>query len=466
MRGPVDVIIKHGTVITVDGRRRIIDDGAVAIEGPRIAAVGKTSELAGERADLEIDARDKVVLPGLVNAHVHLSYSFGKGCGDDLPFVSWLPLVFRMEDSYDERDWYLASMLSIMEMIKSGTTCFGDTNVYEEIVDVVKATEQSGIRAVLGKNVSDITPEDIEKNPWLDRQFDRDKLSVSSAVQDYQRFNGSGAGRIRLRFAPQIWPVCSTEGYKEIARAASRFGVGFLVHHTEAKQWGRFVEQQYGKPPTMMLNDFGLLGPDTLLENATLLTDEEISLIAETQTCFNYLPTANMKNYLGVLDISKLLAGGVTVSIGTSGGLINNVNDLFGEMKALALQQRVLKERPDAISAETVLELATLTGAKSLGMDQEIGSLEVGKLADVIVVNAYQPHMVPMFNPVSTVVYCAHGGDVETSIIDGRVVMLDRRLLMVDEGALLAGAVEAAPRTLRKAGILDEPHARSKWDHA
>jgi 5-methylthioadenosine/S-adenosylhomocysteine deaminase len=214
----------------------------------------------------------------------------------------------------------------------------------------------------------------------------------------------------------------------------------------------------------MMLHDFGILGPGTLLENSSMLADEEIDLIAETRTPFNYLPTANMKNYLGVLDMRRLHGRGVTVSLGTSGGLINNVNDLFREMKALALQQRVVQQRPDAIRAETVLEMATIDGARSVGLEQEIGSLEAGKRADVILLDAYQPHMLPMFNPVSTVVYCANGGDVATSIIDGRVVMLDRKLLLVDEGALLARADEAARRALGGAGILAEPHARSRWD--
>jgi 5-methylthioadenosine/S-adenosylhomocysteine deaminase len=461
----MDVIIRHGTVITVDGGRRIIGDGAVAIDGGRIAAVGRSSDLAGQRADLEIDATDRIVLPGLVNAHVHLSYSFAKGCGEDLPFASWLPIVFRAEDSYGDEEWYLASMLSIMEMIRSGTTCLVDTNVYEEIDEIVRATAEGGMRAVLGKNISDITPEEVARNPWLDRAFDRDKLSVGAAVEDVRRYDGHAGGRIRMRFSPQIWPVCSTDGYRQVAQAGAAVGVGSLIHHTEAREWGEFVQREYGKPPTMMLHDLGILGPGTLLENASMLADDEIDLIAETETRFNYLPTANMKNYLGVLDMRRLHNRGVTVSLGTSGGLINNVNDLFGEMKALALQQRVLQRRPDAIRAEKVLEMATIDGARSVGLDEEIGSLEVGKRADVIVVDADQPHMVPMFNPVSTVVYCANGGDVQTSIIDGRVVMRDRELLMVDEGGLLARAREAASAAIGGAGILDEPHARTTWDY-
>lgn len=443
----------------MDPHRRIIKDGAVVIAGNQIVSVGPTSEVKGNRSGAqEIDARNGIVMPGLVNAHIHLSYSLAKGCGDDLPFVTWLPIVLRAEDAYEEPDWYLASMLSICEMIKSGTTCFADTNIYGEIDQVTSAIGETGIRATLGKNITDITSEGLAKNPQLKRPKDR-LLSVSDAVEDYHRVNGTADGRIRIRFSPQVWPACSSQSYKEIAQVGREMGVGHLIHHTEAKEWGSFVQQEYGKPPTMMLHDFGILGPDTLLENATLLSDAEIDLIAETKTCLNYLPTPNMKNYLGQLDVPKLLARGVTMSLGTSGALINNVNDMFREMKTLALQQRVLKEMPDAIPAQTVLELATLGGAQCLGMRDEVGSLEVGKKADVILINAFQPHMLPMFDPVSQVVYCANGGDVETSIIDGRIVMLNRKLPMVDEDALLKRVAEDGARAMQRAGLVDESHA-------
>jgi 5-methylthioadenosine/S-adenosylhomocysteine deaminase len=459
-----DILVEHGTVITVDPERRIIPDGSVAIDGGRITAVAGAGELAEERAAQRIDARGGIVMPGLVNAHVHLSYSLAKGCGEDLPFASWLPIVFRAEDSYGDEEWYLASMLSIAEMVRSGTTCFADTNVYEETDVVVRATEAGGMRAVLGKNISDITPEEIARNPWLDREFDRDRLSVAAAVDDVRRYDGAAGGRIRMRLSPQLWPVCSSDGYRKVAEASASLGTGVLVHHTEARQWGEFVQREYGMPPTMMLDDFGILGPGTLLENASMLADEELDLIAATGTRFNYLPTANMKNYLGVLDLRRLRERGITVSLGTSGGLINNVNDMFAEMKTLALQQRMLQERPDAVDAETVLEMATIDGARSLGLDADTGSLEVGKRADLIVVDTNRPHLVPVHNPVSALVYCAGGADVATSIIDGRVVMLDRRLLLVDEGPLLARAAEAAARALGGAGLLHEPHARSRWE--
>lgn len=461
----MDIVIKNGTVITMDAGRRIIKEGAVAISDGRIAGVGTIGELADERANVEIDAGNKIVLPGLVNPHVHLGYSLAKGCGDDLPFAAWIPIVFRVEDGYGGEDWYLASLLSMVEMIKSGTTCCADTNIYQEIDDIVRAVDDSGIRSVLAKNITDITPEELERNPWLGRARDTAALTLDAAVEDHGRLNGAAGGRLQVRFSPQIWPACSTEGYKRVAEVSRQMGVGKLIHHTEAKEWGAFVQQEYGKPATMMLHDFGILGPDTLLENASLLSDEEMALISETKTCFNYLPTPNMKNYLGVLDLSKLVADGVPTSIGTSGGLINNVNDLFREMKTLALQQRAVKETPDALPAETILEMATIGGAKCLGLDDEIGSIEVGKRADVIVIDAYQPHMVPVLNPVSTIVYCANGGDVEASIIDGKIVMADRRLETMDEKALLARVVEEGARTIARTGIPDEPHARPKWDY-
>jgi len=462
----LDLIIRNAIVVTMDQERRIIKDGAVAISGQAITRVGKSEELKGESAEFQVDGRGRIVMPGLINAHVHLSYSLAKGCGDDLPFTDWLPVVFRLEDGYSDEEWRLASQLSMAEMIKSGTTCFGDTNVYEQIDQIAKSLEESGIRGVLAKKVFDASPGEIEKVPWYRKEWNADALSVDTAVKDYNKWNGRASGRIKIGFGPQAWPGCSADGYRRVAELSRKMGTVNLVHHTESREWADFVRKNYGKEPTMMLGDFGILGPNTLLENAPIITDEEISLISRTNTRFNWLTTSNVKNYLDVVDLSKFLDKGITVSLGTSGGLINNVNDVFREMKTLALQQRQLRKRPDAISPEAVLEMATIGGAKALSMEHDVGSLEPGKKADVIVVNTDQPHLTPVVNPVSTLVYSVNGGDVETSIVDGELVMLNRKLLTIDEKELLEKSSEASGRILSKTGIKDLPSARTKWRYS
>lgn len=461
----MDIIIRNATIITMDRKRRILKDGTVAISDGKITEVGKANELASETGELKIDGRGRLVIPGLVNPHCHIAYSLARGCADDLPFAQWLPLTLKVQDSYDEEEWYLTSLLSMVEMIKSGTTCFADTNIYEEIGQVARALQESGMRGVLGKSITDMAPEDMDKVPSLKHPYDPETLSIEAAVQDFQKWDGKLDGRLRVRFAPEKWPGCSENGYREVAETSRKMAIGKLIHHTEDREWEELVKKEFGKEPTMMLQEFGVLGPDAVLENAVSLTDDEMALIKETNTRFNYLPVANMKNCLGALDVSKLLKLGVTVTIGTCGGLINNTNDMFREMKTLALQQRMLKNQPDAIAPESVLEMASVSGAEALGLDKYVGSIEPGKKADIAIVNCNQPHFVPIFNPISALVYCANGGDVETTIVDGKAVMLDRKILTVDEQDLVQKANQTGLDFAKRIGLAKERSAQTKWPY-
>lgn len=466
----MDIIIRDATIITMDKSRRIIKSGSLGVVNGKIAWIGDTKQSENQEGVLELDGRNRIVMPGLINPHCHVGHSMARGCGDDLPFLKWLPVVYSVEDAYSEEEWYLASLLSMIEMIKSGTTCFADTNIYEEFDWVARAAVESGIRADLGKNVRDSGAPEQDRAPWLKELYKRGvgprSLTVEAALESHAKWHGAAGDRIKVRLSPSVWPACSTNTYRQIADVCRKTGIGKLIHHTEAREWKEFVVEVYGKEPTFMLEDFGVLGPDTILENATWLSDDEIALMARTDTRLNYLPTSSLKNYLGVLEVGKVIEGGVTLSIGTAGGLINNVNDLFSEMKILALQQRMLEKRPDAISSEQIIELATLGGARSLNLEAEVGSLEVGKKADIIVINADQPHMVPVINPLSTIVYCAHGGDVETTIIDGRAVMLNRKLQTVNETSLLETVRRTVPNLLKKCHLHGQPHTMPKWTYA
>jgi len=464
--GKVDLLIRNALVITMDRERRIFDDGAVAIHEGRIDRVGRSADFSELQATKVLDARDRIVLPGLINPHIHLGHSLARGCGDDLPFPRWLPVVYRLEDGYSEEEWYLSALLSMAEMIKSGTTCFGDTNIFEEIATVAKAVADSGMRAVLGKSIRDEDSDELRRNPELKKIWRRDharSLSVDVAVEDWRRWNGKFGGRLSVRLSPALWPMCSKASYLQAVAANGKYEIGNLIHHTETAEWKVFVEREYGKAPTLMLRDYGILGPQTLLENMSWLNDEEIDVLAETRTPINYLPTSNIKNYLGVLDIRRISDRGIPVSLGTSGGLINNVNDMFREMLVLALQQRMHRREADAIAPETVLEMATITAAKSLGLENEVGSLEMGKKADICIIDTRQPHLVPVVNPVSTVVYCVRGADVETVIIDGNVVMEDRRLTTIDESELVGMAKREGLAALGRMGILSQPQCACRW---
>jgi cytosine/adenosine deaminase-related metal-dependent hydrolase len=466
MAKTVDLVVRNATIITMNGAREIIVDGAVAIHDGRIEKVCPARAIGDLQGKTEIDAKNGIVLPGLVNPHVHLSYSLGRGCGDDLPFPKWLPVVYRLEDAYTEGEWYLSCILTMIEMIKSGTTTFADTNVYEEIDTVVKAVADSGMRGVLGKIIRDEESEELQRNPVLRQAWTRDhprSLSVASAVADWKKHHGAANGRISVRLSPAVWPVCSKKSYLEAADASKRLGIGKLIHHTETREWKAFVEKEYGKEPTFMLNDFGMLGPDTLLENMAWLSDAEIKLLADTGTPINYLPTSNVKNYLGVLDIPGIAGQGVSVSLGTSGGLINNINDMFREMFVLALQQRQLRQQPDAISPEDILEMATITGAKTLNLESQVGSLEPGKRADLIVVDTNKPHLVPVVNPLSTLLYGATGADVDSVVIDGNLVMKHRNVLSLGEAEIVEAAQRDGLGVLKRTKIFEQPQCRCRW---
>jgi cytosine/adenosine deaminase-related metal-dependent hydrolase len=464
----MDIIIRNATIVTLDKTRRIINDGSIGIKNGKIDWIDDARQAVERVAVLDIDARNRIVMPGLVNPHCHVAHSMARGCGDDLHFLKWLPVVYSIEDAYTDEEWYLTSLLTMIEMIKSGTTCFADTNVFEEFDWVARAAVESGIRADLGKNIRDSGAPEQERAPWLKEIYKRDSsaprnLSLEAALESHAKWNGAAGGRIKVRLSPSVWPVCSTKTFQQIADVGRQKGIGKLIHHTEAQEWKQFVCEVYGKEPTFMLQDFGILGADTLLENATWLDDDEIALIAKSGTRFNYLPTSNLKANLGALDLRKFIGRGVIVSIGTAGGLINNVNDVFSEMKILALKQRMLEKRPDGMPLETIVEIATLGGAQCLNLEKEIGSLEVGKKADVIVIDADQPHMVPVINPLSAIVYGARGGDVETTIIDGRAVMLNRRMQTVNEAQVLEAVRQAVPSLLKRSRLEGQAHILPKW---
>lgn len=461
-----DIVIRNATIITMDGRRRIINDGGIAIRAGRIAQVAQTKDLVSCTGKTELDGRNKIVLPGLINPHVHLAHSLGRGCGDDLPFINWLPIVVRLEDAYADEQWYLSSLLTMVEMIKSGTTTFADTNIFEEIGVVVQAAKATGIRCVLGKNIRDEESEELERNPALRNVWRRDhprSLSVEMAVENWREYSGAINGRIEVRLSPAIWPICSKRSYLEAADVGRRLGIGKLIHHTETKEWKAFVEKEYGSEPTRMLSDFGILGPDTLLENMAWLSNDEVDLLADSGTPINYLPTSNLKNFLGVLDIRQISDRGIPVSLGTSGGLINNINDMFREMFVLALQQRMLRREPNAIAVESILEMATVVGAQTLNLQDRVGSLETGKRADVIMIDTNRPHLVPIVNPVSTIVFGATGADVDTVIIDGNVVMKQRKMALIDESDLIETARREGIEVLKRTGISDQPQCKPRW---
>ncbi|MDI6820394.1 MAG: amidohydrolase family protein [Candidatus Hodarchaeaceae archaeon] len=423
-----DILLRDGYIITMDAQRRVFKLGSVAIEGDRISAVGKEVR---ERADVVIDASGKAVLPGTINAHTHLSMTLLRGVADDMPLMEWLEnKIWPIERNLKGQDCYAGAMLGCLEMIKSGTTCFADQ--YFFMKDVANAVEEAGIRGVLSYGI-------IERD-----DPERRKSELQAGEKLVKECHGTANGRILTMFGPHASYTCSPECLMQVKELAKKYKVGIHTHISESQDEVERVTKKYGRRPVEHLDAIGFLGPEVLAAHCVWLTEQEISILRERGVKPVHSPVSNMKTASGVAPVPEMLAAGIPVALGTDGAASNNALDMFNEMKFAALLNKVHKLDPTAVPAQAVLEMATINGAIALGLQDEIGSLEVGKKADVLLVDLKKPHFVPLYNVVSHLVYNAVGSDVDTVIVDGEVVMREREVLTVDEDKVLEEAQKAS----------------------
>jgi len=429
------LLVTDVTVLTMDAERRVITDGAVAVDGTRIAAVGKAADLVARHPEADrLPGRGMVALPGLIDAHAHADQSLLRGRTDDL---GWIPFLADWIDPYlSQRDpdvAVTAYRLSMVEMIRSGTTCFVSPNVdrRDDLAALVEAIDLIGMRAVLAH--------------WVDSP---DALEPAAAA--VEAWDGAADGRVRLRFGLDI-PRLPSDRYQPAlypaaAERAAGLGTGLVSHFcSEIEDW-TYYEDHFGLRPTQWAEQQGILGPTTLLINGCWLTAVEARILAETGTPVVASPTATMKMASGTTPVRDLRDAGVTVALGTDGAANNNCFDLIREMKAVCLAQNAARRRWATLTAEDALEMATIEGARALGQADQIGSLEPGKRADIVLVDLARPHTWPVANPVSNLVYAAHGANVDTVMVDGRVLLRGGKLVHVDEAAILDEAAAAATR--------------------
>ena len=420
-----DLVICNGTVLTLDTNARIIPHGYVAVRDGRITALGPGDPPPA--ASEVLDAEGGVILPGLVNTHTHAAMTLFRGLADDLPLMEWLEnYIFPVEGRMDADFVYTGASLACAEMIRSGTTCFGDMYLFAH--EVARAARDCGVRAVVGEVLYDFPSPNygpleagLAYTCKLIETWKNDPL-ISVAVQ------------------PHALYTCAPDLLQEAGRIAREYGVPLIMHLCETQSETRQIESRYGLRPVAHLDRLGLLNADLIADHAIWLTPEEIGLLAERGVRVAHCAESNMKLASGVAPLPELLAAGVPVGLGTDGCASNNDLDLFGEMDTVAKLHKVQRLDPTIIDAATVLRLATIEGARVLGLADRIGSLEPGKRADIIVVDTRQPHLTPLYNPVSHLVYAARGADVRHTLIDGRLVMRDRRLLGIDLGVLLEKA--------------------------
>ncbi len=424
-----DLVIENGAILPMDSEDSILKQGLLGVQGDTIAHIGPLAQ--GYGAEKTIDARGGLILPGLINGHTHAAMSLFRGLADDLPLMEWLNnYIFPVERRMDAHFVHTGSLLACAEMIMCGTTTFCDMYLFEE--EVARAAQKAGMRAVVGEVLYDFpspnygpVEEGLTYTESLIRKW-KDHPLISVAVEPHSLY------------------TCSPDLLTAASELAQAHGVPLIIHVAETLSEVAEVKKRYGKSPIEHLNALGVLGPRLIADHCVHLQEEEIETMAARGVKAVENPESNMKLASGIAPLHLLLSHGVTVGLGTDGCASNNNLDLFTEMDMAAKIHKVQTMDPTVADATTVLKMATLEGAKALGLDRITGSLEVGKKADVIVVDTNRPHLTPLYNPFSHLVYSARGQDVSHTIVNGRVIMENRQLLTLDLDEVMARAREKA----------------------
>ena len=456
------LIINDVTAVTLDPIRRIITDASIVIEDDTIVAIGKSGSITAKypQADRTIKGHGRIALPGLIDAHAHSPQAMLRGVADDLPWRPYLEdFIWPLQGSYDADDADISLQLCILEMITTGTTCYVDPLVHSRYdFDRQAATiERMGIRAVMAKSVMDQTALAQQVGVIDEGMLETEEKSLAEAAAAIEKWHGGANGRIQVWYGPRVprepATACSPEFYTKVAGLAKEKGVGITVHLAGEKEDLPFFRREYDALPVEFIERVGMVGPNVLLAMCCWVSEEEIEILKRTDTKVAHCPSANMKMASGVARVREMRAVGVTVGLGCDSGANNNCYDMVREMKAASLLQNIHTMDAEALTAEDALEMATIEGAKAVGQEDMLGSLEVGKKADIILVNPRQPHAVPNFDIISNLVYTGQGTDVETVIIDGQIVMEDRQLLSGDREAILTEAEERGQNLLERTGI-------------
>jgi 5-methylthioadenosine/S-adenosylhomocysteine deaminase len=434
----VDLVISGGTVVTMAGPN--IDDGAVAIDKGVIVGVGKRADIAKEfDGNATIKANGNAVLPGFVNTHTHVPMTLFRGIADDRDLMDWLQhYIFPAEAKNVSPDFVRwGTRLAAAEMIRSGTTTFTDMYYFES--DVAAEAKQAGLRGVVGETMIDFPVAD-------NKTWDEAVAYVRKFVRQWQ-----GDRLITPALAPHAPFTVSEEHLRQVRALATELHAPILIHVSETKDELRQVgEKHHGMTPGAYLDSLGFLGRDVVAAHGVWLTPDEIKTFAQRGTGVAHCPESNMMLASGVAPVVDMRRAGVNVGLGTDGPAGSNNNlDMLEEAASAARLQKVSKGDPKALSARDVLEMATIGGARVLGLDKKIGTLERGKRADVVIVDLQQAKEQPVYAVESAVVYAASGSAVLTTIVDGRVLMRDRKLLTVDEAAVLQKAKQYRDRVLK-----------------
>jgi 5-methylthioadenosine/S-adenosylhomocysteine deaminase len=428
-RRTIALVVTGGTVVTENAAHRVLSPGAVVIDGTDIVDVDAPENVAAKYAARQtIDARGQIVLPGLINTHTHAPMVMYRGLADDLKLVDWLQkYIFPAEAKTVSPEMVrIGTRLAALEMIESGTTTFADMYYFEE--EIARTTIEAGLRGVLG--------ETIIQFPVADARTPAEGLA--RAERFIKEFKDNGL--VVPAVAPHALYTNDKTTLVASAELGRRLNAPVLIHFSETEDEIRQARDQYKMTPAAYLESIGFWGPNTLAAHGVWVTDEDIAILKRHDVGVAHNPESNMKLASGAAPIPKYLAAGVALGLGTDGAASNNDLDMFEAMRQASFLAKLAARDPTALTAQAALDMATIGGAHALHMERAIGSLEVGKRADVITVSMAAPRQTPLYDPISHLVYTTRGDDVRTTIVNGKVLMSDRQVRTLNRAAVIADA--------------------------
>ncbi len=431
-------MIKNAVILTVNPKNEVINNGGVVITDNIITAVARMDQLKDSSADEVIDAKRMVIMPGLVNSHTHLSMTLFRGVADDVPSINWLPIIWSIEKNINEEHCYIGALLGCLEMIKTGTTCFADQ--YWHMDHVATAVKEAGMRANLSQGILELNDPD------------KGARELQESISFAKKWHKSLDGRITCKLGPHSIYSCSPILLQQTREAADEANLGIHIHVAEAPNEPQMAKKKYGETSIEHLQNLGFLKGDVLAAHCVFVNDRDMEIMKKTNTAVAHCPSAMMKYGNDTAPIPELLSKNVTVGIGTDGCGSNNNLDMIEEMRTASFLHKTVKKDSIILPAPELIRMSTILGAKALGLDNEIGSIEIGKKADLIFLDYKKPHLVPFHNCPSHVVYSAFGSDVDTVIINGKVIMQNREVLTLNEVEVMDKAQKAFEELLELGG--------------
>jgi len=433
-----EILLRDPLVLSFIGNNIVIERKSILVVDGVISSVGDFSRLRKHSRDAYvIDCKDKLAIPGLINAHVHIPMTIFRGIADNYSTLSWLRIIWPLERLLTREDIYYGALLGLIESVKSGTTCVADHYFSEEVV--IEASRKLGMRIVGSESILDIdgwrdSERAIKETLRLCKKYEKDPL-------------------VKIAFAPHSVYSVKRESLELIRELSKEFNIDVHIHASESLEEVKVSLKMHGKTPIEYLNSIGLISKRLLIAHANVISDSELQLIKEGRASIVHVPTTAMKHGLDLCPASKMLKRGITVCLGTDGPGSNNNLDMIEEMRIAILAQRFLFRNPGSINAREVLSMATLNGAKALNL-RGVGNITPGFKADIVLLNLRREHMIPLHNIPSHIVFSVNQSDIDTVMIDGKIIVQGGEVLTIDEEFVLKRAQKAFERLVKKGGLV------------